>query len=298
MPGYRKPLLSAWPSYIPMATMRSSLSTALFLTALLPAAGLAETPAGPVAFKSSPTLSVTENGGWKKSQNGLELRKMTLERSLPRQVVSLRLLRFDTQWITPHIVYSPRYNLPKGSDVKTLAEKSGALAAINGNYFDERGRPLGFLKALAQKLNSPISPSSLFTGIFGIKDHHPFIVHRDQFDPQHADEGIQAGPLLLSGGQAISVTRGAEKQSRRALIAMDRSQRWIIAVADSVLGGLNWVEIQELFGAEPWQVNAVELMNLDGGGSAQLYVKSAQTEEYIPGSTDVPVAVGFFLKGR
>lgn len=285
------------PSYNPMTRSRSSLLAALFLAALIPATGRPETPGVPIPLKASPALSATEFGSWKKIQNGLELRKITLERSQPRQVVSLRLVRFDTHWVTPHIVYSPRYNL-KGADVKTLAEKSGALAAINGNYFDEKGKPLGFLKALAQKLNSQISPSSLFTGIFGIKDQQPFIVHRDHFDPQQTDEGLQAGPLLLHGGQAIPVTRGAEKQSRRALIAVDRSQKWIVAVADSVLGGLNWVEIQELFAAEPWQINAVELLNLDGGGSAQLYIRSAQTEEYIPGSADVPVAVGFFVKGR
>lgn len=280
-----------------MAYKRSSFFTALFLAALFPATGLTEAVTGPIAFKSSPTLSVTETGGWKKIQNGLELRKVALERSQPRQVVSLHLARFDTQWMTPHIVYSPSYNL-KGADVKTLAEKSGALAAINGNYFDEKGKPLGYLKALAQKFNSPVSKSSLFTGIFGIKDRQPFIVHRDQFDPQRTDEGLQAGPLLLHGGHALPVTRGAEKQSRRALIAMDKNQRWIIAVADSVLGGLNWAELQELFASEQLQLNAVELLNLDGGGSAQLYVKSVQPEEYIPGSTHVPVAVGFFLKTR
>jgi hypothetical protein len=280
-----------------MATQRFSLFVALALSALLSGIALAESPRGAIPLKNSPALSVIEVGGWKKIQNGLELRRMTLERSQPRQVVTLQLARFDTQWTTPHIIHSSRYNL-NGTDVKTLAEKSGALAAINGNYFDEKGRALGYLKSLAQKLNSQISKSSLFTGIFGVKDRQPFIVHRDRFDPQNADEGLQAGPLLLSGGQALRVTRGAEKQSRRALIATDRNQRWIIAVADSVLGGVNWVELQELFAFEQWQINAVELLNLDGGGSAQLYVKSAQVEEFIPGSSDVPVAVGFYPPRR
>jgi hypothetical protein len=39
-----------------------------------------------------------------------------------------------------------------------------------------------------------------------------------------------------------------------------------------------------------------ELLNLDGGGSAQLYIKTAKMEESIPGTAEVPVAIGFFNK--
>ena len=70
----------------------------------------------------------------------------------------------------------------------------------------------------------------------------------------------------------------------------------IIAVTDGILGGLSWVEVQEFFAAEQWQVQAMDLLNLDGGGSAQLYVKGLQLEEHVRGTTDVPVAVGFFQR--
>lgn len=222
---------------------------------------------------------------------------MTIQRGDPYQLIDFKMVRFDTRWIVPHIVRSTQHNL-KGANVKTLAEKSGAMAAINANYFDEKGKPLGFLKAAAMEASSHISKSPLFTGIFAIKDRLPFIIHRDQFSPELADEGLQAGPLLLAKGTALLVSRGAGKQSRRSLIGIDKEQRLIIAVTDSLLGGLSWVEVQEIFGSGQWQIQTTELLNLDGGGSAQLYVKGVQLEEHVPGTTEVPVAIGFFQKGH
>ena len=278
-----------------MAHRRSSFLFSLFFFAA-PVAALSQAPAHPVyKLQSSPGLTITEQGSWKVIHKGTEFRKLTLQRSDPYQLIDLKMVRFDTRWVVPRVMRSLQLNM-KGANVKILAEKSGAMAAINANYFDEKGKPLGFLKVAADEANSNISKSSLFTGIFGIKARLPFIIHRDQFSPELADEGLQAGPLLLTKGIALLVTRGAGKQSRRSLIGMDKEQRLIIAATDSLLGGLSWVELQEIFGSAQWQVQTTELLNLDGGGSTQLYVKGVQLDEHIPGTTDVPVAIGFFLR--
>ena len=249
----------------------------------------------PVRLKSNPNLSVAEMGQWRALLKGVEFRKLTLERSEPYQLIDLKMLRFDTRWVVPRIVPTLRYNL-KAADVKTLAEMSGAVAVINANYFDEKGKPLGFLKVAADEINPRVSKSSLFTGIFGIKDRLPFITHRDQFLSQQADEGLQAGPLLLLQGAPLTINRGAGKQSRRSLIGLDKDQRLIVAVTDSLLGGLNWAELQEIFATDALQVRARDLLNLDGGGSAQLYMKILQLEQYVAGTAEVPVAVGFFIR--
>jgi exopolysaccharide biosynthesis protein len=249
----------------------------------------------PNKLKNSPGLTITEMGNWKAIHKGTEFRKVSLQRTEPHQLIDLKMVRFDTRWVVPRIVRSTQLNL-QGADVKTVAEKSGAIATINANYFDEKGKPLGFFKTATDDGNRNISKSSLFTGIFGIKNHQPFIVHRDNFSPGLADEGIQAGPLLLAQGTALTVMRGANRQSRRSLIGIDKEHRLVIAVTDSLLGGLSWVELQEFFGFAQWQVQIIDLLNLDGGGSAQLYVKGVQMEEHVPGAADVPVIIGFFQK--
>jgi exopolysaccharide biosynthesis protein len=249
----------------------------------------------PAKREVSDALTVKDSGKWRFIQKGIEFRKVTLERPGTNDAVALKLVRLDTRWVSPHVVSSAQYQL-KGSDVKNLAARSGAIAMINANYFDEQGRPLGFLKVGTQVINRNVSKSSLFTGIFGIDDDGPFIQHRDDFQPAHAKEAIQSGPLLLSRGTVLEITRGQGRFSRRALVGIDKDRRLIIGVTDAIFGGLAWIELQELFSTPRWQLETLDLLNLDGGGSAQLYVKTNTFEQFVAGTSDVPVALGFFVK--
>ena len=234
-------------------------------------------------------------GSWKPVYKGIASRKMALERSEPNHSIDLKLFRFDSQWTLPRVLRSAQFQL-KGANAKTFVEKSGAIAAINANYFDTDGKPLAFLKVAGQAINSRVSTSPLYTGIFGVKDQRPFITHRDEFLPEQVDEGLQSGPLLLLHGITQTVTGVPNRASRRALIGIDQEQRVVIAVTDNLLGGLHWHELQEIFSAPMWQIQLTDLLNLDGGGSAQLYVKAGNFETLVPGSSEVPVAVGFFYR--
>jgi phosphodiester glycosidase len=247
----------------------------------------------PTKLKNSPSLSITDAGSWKSIQRGVEFRKMSLQRSEPNHSIDLKLLRFDTHWIAPRVLRSAQFQL-KGASVKTFAEKSGAIATINANYFDTDGKPLAYLKVGSQPINSRLAKTALYTGVFSVKDQQPVISHRDEFVPEQADEGLQSGPLLLLHGTAQPVTGAPNRASRRALIGMDQQQRLIIAATDNLLGGLHWPELQEIFSAAPWQIQLTDLLNLDGGGSAQLYVKAGNFVELVAGTSEVPVAIGFF----
>jgi hypothetical protein len=248
-------------------------------------------------LKNSPSLSITDAGSWKSIQRGVEFRKMSLQRSEPNHSIDLKLLRFDTHWIAPRVLRSAQFQL-KGASVKTFAEKSGAIATINANYFDTDGKPLAYLKVGSQPINSRLAKTALYTGVFSVKDQQPVISHRDEFVPEQADEGLQSGPLLLLHGTAQPVTGAPNRASRRALIGMDQQQRLIIAATDNLLGGLHWPELQEIFSAAPWQIQLTDLLNLDGGGSAQLFVKAGNFVELVAGTSEVPVAIGFFNRSH
>ena len=251
----------------------------------------------PAKLKSSPALTVTDAGGWKPVYKGIAFRQMALERSEPKHSIDLKLVRFDTQWIFPRILRSAQFQL-KGANTKTFVEKSGALAAINANYFDSDGRPLAFLKIAGQAINPRVSTSALYTGIFGVKDQRPVIWNREEFLPDQVDEGLQSGPLLLVHGIPQTVTAVPNRASRRALIGIDQEQRLVIAATDTLLGGLHWHELQEIFSASMWHIQLMDLLNLDGGGSAQFYVKAGNFDTLVPGAAEVPVAIGFFAKGN
>ena len=242
-------------------------------------------------------LAVTDVGLWRDLQKGVAIRTLVLERSQPNYTVELKLARFNTQLISARVLDSGEFQLRTAS-AKTFAEKSQAIAAINANYFDERGRPLAYLKTRVKEVNRSLSKHSLYTGIFGIDDSGAFVTHRDEFAPAQASEALQSGPLLLHRGLPIAVNPNLGRYARRAVIGIDKTGAIIIAVADAVLGGLGLAELQKLFVDGRWHIDAVELLNLDGGGSAQLYLKSGKFEEWLPGTSEVPVAIGFFSKPK
>jgi len=242
-------------------------------------------------------LTVTDAGTWRDVQKGVAIRTLVLERTQPNYTIELKLARFDTQLITARVLDSGEFQL-RSASAKTFAEKSQAIAAINANYFDERGRPLAYLKTRVKEVNRILSKHSLYTGVFGIGESGAFVTHRDEFAPSQASEALQSGPLLLHRGVPLAVSPDLGRYARRAVIAVDKNGALIVAVADAVLGGLGLAEVQKLFADSRWHVDAVELLNLDGGGSAQLYVKSGKFEEWLPGTSEVPVAIGFFSKTR
>lgn len=242
-------------------------------------------------------LAVTDVGLWRDLQKGVAIRTLVLERSQPNYTVELKLARFNTQLISARVLDSGEFQLRTAS-AKTFAEKSQAIAAINANYFDERGRPLAYLKTRVKEVNRSLSKHSLYTGIFGIDESGAFVTHRDEFAPAQASEALQSGPLLLHRGLPIAVNPNLGRYARRAVIGIDKTGAIIIGVADAVLGGLGFAELQKLFVDSRWHIDAVELLNLDGGGSAQLYVKSGKFEDWLPGTSEVPVAIGFFSKPK
>ncbi len=262
---------------------------------LLVSASIAISSQPAVKLKNSPTLAVTDSGGWKTLQRGVEFRTMALERSEPGHGIELKLLRFDMQWIVPRVLRSAQFQL-KSANAKMFVEKAGALAAINANYFDADGKPLAFLKVANQMINSRVAKTALYTGVFGIKDQKPSIIQRDEFIPEQFEEGLQSGPLLLFHGVAQDITAIPSRPHRRAVIGIDQEQRLIAAVADSILGGLYWSELQEIFSDATWQIRAADLLNLDGGGSAQIYVKTDRFVDMVAGTSEVPVAIGFFKR--
>jgi uncharacterized protein YigE (DUF2233 family) len=248
-------------------------------------------------FKISGTLSATDLGNWRTLQKGVEQRKISLVRSEPNHTLELKLLRFDPKFISARVLSSGDFQMTS-TTAMSFVEKSGAIAAINANYFDERGRPLAYLKTRDKEINRSVSKHGLYTGVFAITDGNPVVMHRDDFSPAQASEALQSGPLLLNRGALVETLRGLGRYARRTMLGIDKEGRIIIAVTDAVLGGLSFVELQELFSNPKWRLDTPELLNLDGGGSAQFYFKSGRLEESVPGTSEVPVAIGFFVKGN
>jgi len=261
------------------------------LLALMTGAGHAQK----AAAKIGATLSISDHGNWRVVHKGIEYRKITLQRSDPNSTVELKVLRFDPKETSAQVLDAGRFQL-KGAEAKTFAAKSGAVATINANYFDEKGRPLAYLKTAAREVNRLVSKHALYTGVFAVRDGAPAVMHRDEFQAAQASEALQSGPLLLLRGAPVETMPGLGRYARRAVVGVDKSGRVLIAATDGALGGVSFTELQELFSNSRWQLETPDLLNLDGGSSAQLYVKTGKFEESAPGLSEVPVAIGFFAR--
>jgi hypothetical protein len=274
--------------------MMTRLATMVILLLLFRPAGVVFSQTNK-RTKIGETLTVTDAGTWKTIQKGLEFRRIAMERLEPGYEIEFKLLRMDSRIIVPRVLSAGSFQL-KSANAKTFAEKAGAIAAINANYFDEKGRPLAYLKTTDKEINRSVSAHRLYTGVFGMGESGPFVTHRDEFQPRQASAALQSGPLLLHHSAPVEIMSGLGRYARRSVIGTDKEGRVIIGVTDGVIGGLSFAELQELFVQPKWQLGAVELLNLDGGGSAQLYVKSGKFEEWLPGTSEVPVAIGFFRR--
>lgn len=177
--------------------------------------------------------------------------------------------------------------------VKTMVEKSKAIAGINANFFDTEGAPLGLIVSRAIVHRKMHWGGKTLTGILQVKRNGPSIVGRDAFSFGGVLEAVQAGPrLLLRGEKTPSLSDNA--YSRRAGVCIDKEGRLILFCVSSGLLGITVPQLQEVLLSEG--IGCSDALNFDGGGSAQLHL-SEQGADYrlsIAGSDDVPVMVALF----
>lgn len=186
--------------------------------------------------------------------------------------------------------------------VKSLCKASKGAVCINANFFDESGDPLGLIISRGIEYHRLHKGGHTLTGIFEVTRHDITVVNRVNFTPDKVLEAVQAGPRLLANGAAIPGVSD-ERSSRRAGVCVDKHRRLLLFCTQSAITGLTIQELQGLLLAEP--LGCVEALNLDGGGSAQLYISSALLgagtnlqEVFLAGRDEVPVAVALFADSR
>jgi uncharacterized protein YigE (DUF2233 family) len=187
----------------------------------------------------------------------------------------------------------------KKATVKALCRASGATACINSNFFDEQSKPLGTVISRGIQHNRPHNGGGVLTGVFYVTADTVGITHRSSFSAERVIEAAQAGPRLISEGAPVVGVKDSSTTTSVSLICLDNEQRIVLMkVALAIFSG----SLKEIQGTllRP-ELNCREALNLDGGGSSQLYLSvslsahpGATREEDLPGRDEVPVALGLF----
>ena len=173
--------------------------------------------------------------------------------------------------------------------VSELAEREGAIAAVNGSFFDmDRGTPICYLRIDGKKIgeNTPQKSDSVNRKYYQyatltLSPTHLWVPdsNRQWEDCLSQSDIMTAGPLLVRGGidvpQRDDRTFVTHRHNRTAL-GIRPDQSVVLLVADGrfkhVAEGLSLPELARVM---RW-LGCTEAINLDGGGSSTMYIKGKE----------------------
>lgn len=186
----------------------------------------------------------------------------------------------------------------QSSTVKKLSKASKALIGINANFFDEKYRPLGLVMSNGIVQQQMHNGGKTLTGVFQISRNGASVVSRPNFTYEKVTEAIQAGPRLVNNGVPVVGQRESHTRSRRAGVCVQSPDSIIFYISSGIIG-VSISEVQQVL-LQPG-IRCLQALNLDGGGSAQLFVSNKipgaipDLEEItIHGSDNVPIILGIF----
>ena len=200
------------------------------------------------------------------------------------------LLRFSPTYFSFHAVTSAALELPP-TDVRRLTELVGGVAGINANFFDPSGEPLGLVVSGGVVRKKLQTGGDLLTGVFLVENGVPRIFGRAEMQDAHAQMAIQAGPRLIVQGRPTELSAPLVS-SRRSGIAISRRGDVILYATELRFPGATLAEVQTML-LNP-SLEILDALNLDGGGSSQLYLGSSTEKDggvFISGGDPVPVAL-------
>lgn len=228
---------------------------------------------------------------WQKIEEGIEYLRIDTKQGEFSTQFTLHAFRIDPKNFRFDLVNASDYSSPKLT-AREFSEKSGALLVINGSFFDESAKPLGLL-VQNKKLIQTVRNTEW--GVFLMEGGKPFITHRRDFGINPTTEmALQTGPRLVVNGTIPRLKEAIP--SRRSLVAITPDNKVILAVTGSTI-----TETQDLAQLVARKENKGGLgvsyaLNLDGGGSTQLYLTTSSFTYHFAGDTGVANGIAVFRK--
>lgn len=245
----------------------------------------------PNFLPATPDLSATAAalGGhlrdtdWIDLGQGVTGRRMLVERA--ERLAPVSIVRLDPIAVSFHVGYSPEIPRP----FSAWCDDAGVIAAINGGFFDAN------YASTALVISDGIASGSSYEGQGGMftVDADGEVALRYLGDaPYSSDEmlvqGLQGWPMLIRpGGEVLHPGTESGERARRSVIAVDRAGLVLLIAfpgSDFTLRELaDWLASSDL------ELDAA--LNLDGGSSTALCLKTAQYQERIDPFGPLPLVL-------
>ena len=233
--------------------------------------------AAPDSPQASPEPSDT---GWLPAGAGLALRRLRV--NSPSGLARISIVRVDPGLLRFRVGYAP----DQPALLARWHQASGALALINGGFFDAQNRTTSLLiSGGVSSGESYIGRGGMFTvdqaGAVGLR-----YLGEQAYDPaEPLAEALQSWPMLVRPGGTVAYTYEDGERARRSVIAIDRSgQVLLVAVATP---SFTLRELAEWLAASDLEIDAA--LNLDGGSSTGLFLASDGQYEQIDAFVPLPI---------
>lgn len=239
-------------------------------------------PSEPTALPVVPTLTVNDAPqSWQTLSPGLEQR--TYLPPPENEVTKITGLRIDPAYFTFRVHYRPGAPLTIRQWAEVLP---GAAAFINANFFDENDNVLGLLVADGQVYGSAYNDRG---GTFLLQNGQPRVRSNivEPYAGELFEQAVQAFPMLMLDGLQSYTDTAQDRFTRRTVIAQDTNGHIVMLVTPLI--GLTLLDLSAFLPTT--DMNLVNALNLDGGGSTLMYLNASGTPEYIVTSLDPVPAV-------
>ncbi len=221
-----------------------------------------------------PVIDPTAGTGWELLAPGLERRSTRPGGDYPlTQIVALRI---DPAYYRFRVHYRPGDPLNLSA---WRADLPGAVAFVNGNYFDPQNRALGLVvadgSAYGQAYQGMGGMLQVANG--GVRVRSTIL---EPYAGEPLEQAVQAFPMLITNGRASFSNPENDRISRRTVVGQDTQGRIVLIVTASVVG-MRLVDLSSYLAAS--DLDLVNAVNLDGGGSTLLALN-------VPGQPTMQIA--------
>lgn len=248
----------------------------------------------PVVPEPLPTLMPTPTGappsaavepadtGWVSAGAGAEIRRIQLAAGELRTTV--RVARLDPAYVRFEVGYAP--DAP--GTIADWATAAGAVAAINGGFFDEANRTVSLLIRGGQPIGESYAGRG---GMFAVGPDGALSLRALSdwpYDPaEPLAEALQGWPLLVRPGGAAAYDFEDGARARRSALAIDRSGRVLLIACPGAFFTL--AELSAWLAGSDLAIDAA--INLDGGSSTAMIVTGDVAPERIDAFVPLPIVL-------
>jgi uncharacterized protein YigE (DUF2233 family) len=189
------------------------------------------------------------------------------------QIEELHLLLFPLRAFTLTVIDNPDGTL----GLPEAARLRGALAVVNGGYFQPDRSPLGLMISAGNLLH-PLEKAKLLSGVIVAGPDGVSLKRFAEYKPSPATyDALQAGPFLVDRGRAVIGLDNSRSAARTVIFTDTAGNGGLLLCRNATLA-----EMAQILTVPDFLAGAhiTRALNLDGGTSSALWVRSTGGESF------------------